>query len=162
MWTCVPAWLAAMSLWWCWEEARAGLLQRWAVAGVGQWVKVRRDLNTALQKKKKLFPLSILRESPLIHRWVFLRFLFFRVLIAACWIPCSVFLSPCVLLLSLRPVCLPSCVSISSSLRFGFSALSLIFIPSSSSLSAFLCDETCTWFFRRGSESSRKQRLNFG
>lgn len=75
--------------------------------------------------------------------------LFFPLLIAACRIPCSVFLSPCVLVLSLRPVCLPSCVSISSPIRFGFSALSLIFIPSSSSLSAFLCDETGTWFLKR-------------
>lgn len=100
MWTCVPAWLAVTSLWWCWEEARAGLLQRWAVAGVGQWVKVKRDLNTALQKRK-LFPLSILRKSPLIHHWVFLLFLFsclnccwvnplFCLLIPLCYPPLSV------------------------------------------------------------------------
>lgn len=105
MWTCVPAWLAVMSLWWCWEEARAGLLQRWAVAGVGQWVKVKRDLNTALQKRK-LFPLSILRESPLIHHWVFLPFLFSCL---NCCLPNPLFClsSPCVLLLSLRPVLSP-------------------------------------------------------
>lgn len=99
--------------------------------------------------KKNSFPFQFCVSPGSSTTECFLLF-FFPLLIAACQIPCSFFSSPCVLLLFPRPARLPHCVLILSPLsRLGFSPLSLIFIPSSPSLPAFLGDETCTWFPRR-------------
>lgn len=132
-----------------------GVLQRWVVAGVGQWREQKRDLNIALQK---LLPFSIPCELCLIHRWVFLPLphsslncrspnpLFFLL------IPPVFSLSPSSA--SPVPICLFSLIFLSSSWNlFPPSVLSLFRHSSPLSYSPWLCVhlqwDNRTWFLRR-------------
>lgn len=159
-----------MSLCWWWDWGRMGVLQRWVVAGVGQWREQKRDLNIALQK---LFPFSIPCEPCLIHRWVLLPLPQFSL---NCCSPNPLFFLLIPPVFSLSPssappvlVCLFSLIFMSSSWNlfspslsplFFFCSVSYLLYPSLLG-SAFFCDETVAHGFWGGSESSRTQWLNF-